>query len=1397
MAKISSKDIADLTGLIDQIHEAIEAAEGLKKALVDDVKGGIKELKNINPVDSKSVKEFTAAQEKLTSSTKNLNSVNAKRKALADEEIRLQKQLLKAKAQNNKAQQTTSKRLAVEREKRKALNKEIRQQAKVSAGLTNAYDRESMKLNELRRQYKGLAAEGKANTRQAREMLAEIGKLDAKLKGIDSNVGQFQRNVGNYGSAWDRVKGTFKSVRNQAALAVTSIIGLNKAMQGIRGSVDAAKEFEASFTNVLTLLSSDDVSKFGGQLEAGSIKLVEEYGFAIEDVNKALFDAISAGVPAGDAIKFLNESAKLSIGGVTTLGVAVDGTTSVLNAYKLGVDQTATVQDAFFSAQKAGKTTVEELSGAIGQIAPIAANAKIPFQDLLAAVSTLTTGGLSTDEATTSLKGLLVSLQKPTTQAVESIEKLNEELGTNIPTSVSELRSVGLGAALADISKAGEANADVISELFPNVRALTAAFALGGEGLETYNDILNQVTNDTGEASSRIQAFETQQLTAAQKSKKLNGEIKALQVEIGQKLLPIINQIKQGFISFVKFIGRNRHELARLLTVVGSAILAYKAFVTVQKIQNREIVVGSRLQKSYAVTSKLLAAAKALLTGNIGRANAAMKTLNKTFKFSPVGILISGMTALAATMIDFGGEADLAAAKQERLNKAMERGKQIAEAQNKAVDKNITEFEKEGQARIEDAIAADASPEEINKIRQEVAQENINNIEQEVANIQRLADKDKERINRLESIDSKMKENSKTAKKVREETFLANVKELGSLQASELARKKENKILEKNKKLFAERKKIIKEGGFGGQFSMLEDGETIKGSQGSIEERNKKIEELMQKRLDLQTELNTLEIEGGTISNETSKAQQEAAKRRLKDLELLKKRLEDIRNERIKDEEEREIAKTKTKFNREIAEIKGNSEIERNLRIELERQMSLDILEIQEKFREKRKKEELDFEKRTVEELTVQRKLNNQKFIENETERRIQNEIAEKDALEELIKIYENHGENVEQLELDLLQKQERIAELKAKRIAEINKQNLDQELKQISDSEKKKELELLRNADLTQEQIQKKVQENRIKALEAEIEARRAAGEKDLTDLEIQLEKEKRKQKEDARQAEIEATKQFYETMQSIADAFAERQRKRDEEQIRRIDEQIAAVRKRQDTFRALAESGDLDAQKSIAAEIKREEKLQKEKERIQRQAANRELFLSAFKTYSSKVEAGDPTPVQSTIRDLAFLSAAVSGLQTFYDGTQGDQTIGEMLGSPHLNTTRDQYVVRVDKDERILNPGQSKRLKGYTNDQIADIVEGHKRGMSATPFEAFEHERVYTYNTHETQINHALNTVTTAINSQRPILKKIADKPVYLGRDFDKTAKAVAEIVKMNGRTERIVKKLSDVNW
>ena len=71
-----------------------------------------------------------------------------------------------------------------------------------------------------------------------------------------------------------------------------------------------------------------------------------------------MFDAVSAGVPAGETIQFLNVSARLAIGGVTDLGTSTDGLTTILNAYKLETEETSKVADAFFSAQKEGKRFV-------------------------------------------------------------------------------------------------------------------------------------------------------------------------------------------------------------------------------------------------------------------------------------------------------------------------------------------------------------------------------------------------------------------------------------------------------------------------------------------------------------------------------------------------------------------------------------------------------------------------------------------------------------------------------------------------------------------------------------------------------------------------------------------------------------------------------------------------------------------------------------------------------------------------------------------------------------------------------------------------------------------------------------------------------------------------------
>lgn len=1392
MAKLRSEDIADLSGLIAQLGESIKLAEDLRDVLVKDIKESIGNFKEIKPVDADSLKKFNTATADLKAKTEALNTVNAKRKALQQENFRLEKARITSQAKLIKGTSKVAKETAKINEKRKEQNKLIREQAKRELGLINAYDLEAKKLGQLRRKYKDLAAQNKANTKEGRALLDQISTLDNKLKGIDAKVGQFQRNVGNYGSAWDRVSGSLKRIRGQAVLAVTSLVGLNQAVRGIEESVDAAKEFETSFTNVLTLLDQAEVSQFGTLLEEGSLDIVRQYGFEIQDVNKALFDAISAGIPAGEAINFLNESSKSALAGATDLSTVVDGTTSILNAFRLGAEETAAVQDALFSAQKEGKTTVEELSNSIGQLAPIASSLGISYQEVLAAQAALTKGGISTENATTALKGLFVALEKPSKDAIENIESLNEQLGINIPTSASELKAAGLGQALQDISTAAEFNEDAIANIIPNVRALTAATALQAEGLDEYNNILNTVTEDTGEASSRLQGFQRVQETASQKSKRLSGEIKTLQVEIGKKLIPIINDIKAGVIDFVKFIGKNRTEIARLVTMIGSAVIAYKAFRTIQKFNNNELVKGSRIEKALATSTKLLAAAKALLTGQTKKARAELKALNTTMKVSPVGILISGMALLATSLIDFGGAADDAAAKQERLNRAMERGAENARKFNKEQESNLSDLEKEINQRIELAAREGATEEELAALRKKAIQELQTSTNQAIGSTL----KKKEGIDQtVRSLEFFLTQQEKIKAEIDKEPVETSYTKSGRAIITTTARAKElEKTLKTVKGTTEAQLEAIKKQNPELLFA-VDSEEVLKQLRSESNNLQEGYNALLQKSVDLTHEEELALADAANAQADISKEQEAAFKRRLKELETLKRRLEDLQAEGIIDDEERELRKVQLRFNREIEAIKGNSEVEKQLRIELAESLATEEEKIRQKFRDERLRGEIEFEMKAVGETLALRKLNNEKFIENDKALKLANLQAEEQALNERLAILREFGEDTTALELELSKKSQQIAAQKLAIQKEIDKNNFDQEMDAITKQQKLRELDIIKST-ATEKEKQAQLLQLQIDGLKKEIEALEAFGE-DATDKRIELAKLEQKQINDANAEKIAAQKEVFETLNQIADEFAEMQRRRDQEALSRLDEQIAAVKKRQDTFRALAESGDLDAEKSIAAEIKREEKLEKEKERIQRKAARRELFISAFKTYTAKIEADDPTPLRSTLRDLALLSAAISGLQTFYDGT-GGKTLGEVMGAPQLNTARDQYVIRADKDEIILNPNESRKYQAMGGlDGMKSIQDQYASSGSATLFDHLNAEPMYRYVPAESNVANEIRQVSYQLHKQGKTLDVIADKPVYMGLDIDDQNDLWIKVFKHRDRIEKQVGRISDIGY
>ena len=134
------------------------------------------------------------------------------------------------------------------------VNKEVRESVKdrqreltAVDKSSGAYDKLAKELNDARHRYKDLAAAEQQSTKEAKDLLKQITFLDDKLKNVDASVGQFQRNVGNYTSAFDGIGTSINNLKNASGalgkgLAVTAV-----GFQVFNAASQAIDELNASF----------------------------------------------------------------------------------------------------------------------------------------------------------------------------------------------------------------------------------------------------------------------------------------------------------------------------------------------------------------------------------------------------------------------------------------------------------------------------------------------------------------------------------------------------------------------------------------------------------------------------------------------------------------------------------------------------------------------------------------------------------------------------------------------------------------------------------------------------------------------------------------------------------------------------------------------------------------------------------------------------------------------------------------------------------------------------------------------------------------------------------------------------------------------------------------------
>ena len=134
----------------------------------------------------------------------------------------------------------TAQKLAKLRGEQKAIKKQqddLNKSFLETSEALGAYDQLSAKLNRLRKEYKDLAVSGKGSEKSTQDLLKQIKALDTQLKETDANVGQFQRNVGNYGEAFGEAAQNMGFLGNAAGNAVGKIQGLGTAFKSAMGPI--------------------------------------------------------------------------------------------------------------------------------------------------------------------------------------------------------------------------------------------------------------------------------------------------------------------------------------------------------------------------------------------------------------------------------------------------------------------------------------------------------------------------------------------------------------------------------------------------------------------------------------------------------------------------------------------------------------------------------------------------------------------------------------------------------------------------------------------------------------------------------------------------------------------------------------------------------------------------------------------------------------------------------------------------------------------------------------------------------------------------------------------------------------------------------------------------------
>lgn len=447
------------------LDEVIKSAEILNTNL-EKQNALLKETAKMYADLSKNAKLSARGIKDIDNAEKSVTEVQKEKMKVDRDKIKLEARLKTLNSQ--KIQQNEKLKVQIS-EQRKA-NKQL---AREELKLVGAYEKLSKKLIDLRKKYKDLLAAGKGNEKGTKALGKEVEILDRRLKDIDAQAGQFQRNVGNYPKTFAKVGGAFRQLTRLVGQFGIALGGVAVA----RDAFNVVVDFDQAMANLKAI--SGATTQELGRLETQAKQLGSTTSFTASEVAGLQTEFAKLGFKTNEIEQATESTLNFAKATGADLASAASLSGSALRAFNLDASEAARVNSVLGVATTKTALDFSKLENGLSTVAPVANAFGFSIEETTALLGQLSNAGFDASSSATATRNILLNL-------ADANGSLAKELGRPVRSAKD------LAEGLKELDERG---IDLASALELTDKRSVAAFQTFLQGADDLVPLTESLTN--------------------------------------------------------------------------------------------------------------------------------------------------------------------------------------------------------------------------------------------------------------------------------------------------------------------------------------------------------------------------------------------------------------------------------------------------------------------------------------------------------------------------------------------------------------------------------------------------------------------------------------------------------------------------------------------------------------------------------------------------------------------------------------------------------------------------------------------------------------------------------------------------------------------------------------